>query len=246
MLFRSSVITGRVYFDVNDNDSFEVDSDSPLSGARVYLSDGRSAVTDSLGRYSIPDIEPGIYTVRLDPVTAPYTVKSTPDMQGAPGSRYVKAANDGGITQEDFLLVKPSAVGVKSRSTVVRRGAVTLTKAITQGGAGYAVTMTITVGTAVRNLSITDPLPANAERGPITGATLEGNVLRFGGVTQPGTYTVTYALFTAAPPDLVLTDPDINYEQIFTLIPSSPAGTAKNGTAKDGATKNQRSDEVTR
>ena len=219
-----SVIVGRVYFDVNDNDSFEVDSDQPLPGARVYLSDGRSAVTDSLGRYSIPDIEPGIYTVRLDPVTAPYTVKSTPDMQGAPGSRYVKAANEGGITNEDFPLVRPSAVGVKSRSTVVRRGAVTLTKAITQGGAGYAVTITITVNTAVRNLSITDPLPANSERGPIIGATLEGNVLRLAGITQPGTYTVTYALFTAAPPDLVLTDPDINYEQIFTLIPSSPVG----------------------
>ncbi len=230
-----SVIVGRVYFDVNDNDSFEVDSDQPLPGARVYLSDGRSAVTDNLGRYSIPDVEPGVYTVRLDPVTAPYAVKSTPDMQGAPGSRYVKAASDGGITHEDFLLVKPSAVGVKSRSTVVRRGAVTLTKAITQGGAGYAVTITITVNAAVRNLSITDPLPANAERGPVIGATLEGNTLRFAGVTQPGTYTVTYALFTAAPPDLVLTDPDINYEQIFTLIPSSPTNT---GT--------QESDEVIR
>ena len=217
-----SVIVGRVYFDVNDNDSFEVDRDQPLPGARVYLSDGRSAVTDNLGRYSIPDIEPGVYTVRLDPVTAPYTVKSTPDMQGSPGSRYVKTASAGGITHEDFLLVKPSAVGVKSRSTIVRRGAVTLTKSITQGGAGYAVTMVVTVNAAVRNLSITDPLPANSERGPVTGATLNGNALNWSGVTQPGTYTVTYALFTAAPPDLVLTDPDINFEQIFTLIPSSP------------------------
>jgi hypothetical protein len=141
----------------------------------------------------------------------------------------VRAAEAGGITHEDFLLSAPKGAAVKSRSTVVQRGPVKLTKAITQGGAGYAVTYTITVTSAVRNLSITDPLPAGATRGPVTGATLEGNVLRFPGVTQPGTYTVTFALFTSAPPDLVLTDPDILYEQIFTLIPISPGDAPNSG-----------------
>ncbi len=221
-----TIILGRVYFDVNDNDSFEQGTDRPLSGARVYLSDGRSAVTDSLGRYSLPDVLPGVYTVRLDPVTAPYSVKPEPDDQGTPGSRYVRAPDSGGIDHEDFLLIEPKGAAVKSRSTLVQREPVTLTKVITQGGAGYAVTFTITVSKAVRNLTITDPLPQGAERGPVTGATLEGNALRFPGVTQPGTYKITYALFTALPPDLVLTDPDILFEPIFTLIPSSPGGDA--------------------
>jgi hypothetical protein len=238
-----TVIVGRVYFDVNDNDSFEQGTDRPLQGARVYLSDGRSVVTDNLGRYSIPDVTPGVYTVRLDPVTAPYTVKRVPDDQGAPGSRYVRAPDAGGIVHEDFLLVEPQGAVVKSRSTLVQRGPVTLTKVVTQGGAGYAVTFTITVTQAVRNLSITDPLPAGAERGPVTGATLEGNTLRFPGVTQPGTYTVTFALFTAAPPDLVLTDPDILYEQIFTLIPQNPSGSSPGGASSPPPSSDARRDE---
>ena len=216
-----TIILGRVYFDKNDNNNFDA-GDVPLPGARVYLSDGRYAVADSEGRYNITGVKPGTYAVRLDPVTAPYAPKRVPDDQGAPGTRYVNANQGGGISHEDFPLETPLAVAVKSRSTVVQRGPVTLEKSITQGGAGYAVTYTITVTKAVSNLAITDPLPANAERGPITGATLDGNVLRFAGITQPGTYTVTFALFSAAPPDLILTDPEILYQEIFTLIPSSP------------------------
>lgn len=216
-----TIILGRVYFDQNSNNNFDA-GDVPLPGARIYLSDGRYAVTDSQGRYNITGVKPGSYAVRLDPVTAPYAPKRVPDDQGAPGTRYVNANQGGGITNEDFPLETPLAVAVKSRSTVVQRGPVTLEKKITQGGAGYAVTYTITITGAVSNLAITDPLPAGAQRGPVTGATLEGDVLRFVGITQPGTYTVTFALFSAAPPDLILTDPEILYAEILTLIPSSP------------------------
>ena len=229
-----TIILGRVYFDKDSNNNFS-SGDVPLPGARVYLSDGRYAVTDSEGRYNITGVKPGSYAVRLDPVTAPYTPKRVPDDGGAPGTRFVNANQGGGISHEDFPLETPLAVAVKSRSTVVQRGPVTLEKAITQGGAGYAVTYTITVTKAISNLAITDPLPAGAERGPVTGATLEGNVLRFIGITQPGTYTVTFALFSAAPPDLILTDPEIVYMEIFTLIPSSPNSPAASG----GSTKSQ-------
>ncbi len=237
-----TILLGRVYFDNNDNNNFDA-GDTPLAGARIYLSDGRTAVTDQNGRYSIPGLQPGVYAVRLDPVTAPYTVKRVPDDQGAPGTRYVRAPDSGGIDQEDFLLVAPTGAVVKARSTLVQRGPVTITKAITQGGAGYAVTFTVTVTKAVRNLSITDPLPQSAERGPVTGAKLEGNVLRFPGVTQPGTYTVTYALFTALPPDLALTDPDINYEEIFTLI---PRGVGDTQSPSPGNPRSETSTEVIR
>lgn len=222
-----TTIVGRVYFDNNNNDSFERDTDEPVQGARVYLSDGRWAVTDPLGRYSIPEVSPGRHAVRLDPITAPFSCKRVPD--DAPCTRFVVAPDTGGITIEDFLLNKPTGAAVKSVSNLVQRGLVTATKKLVQGGAGYAVTITIVLEKAVQNLVITDPLPRGAERGASTlvGGTPTGqlvssaNGFSLNGTVPAGTYTITYPLFTPLPPDLVVTDMDINYEEIFTLLPAS-------------------------
>jgi uncharacterized repeat protein (TIGR01451 family) len=222
-----NVIIGRVYFDRNNDNNYTTGTDVPLSGARVYLSDGRFAVTDADGRYSIPEIAPGVYAIRLDPITAPYPVKHVPDDQGAPGTRYVRTNDAGGIINEDFLLLEPNAAAVKARTTTVQRGPVTLNKSLIQGGAGYAVSDKITLDKAVNNLEITDPLPnGSAERGPITitnaaGQAVkfelmsDGKTIRIPGTLPAGSYTITYAIFTALPPDQVLTDPDINYEEIL-------------------------------
>ena len=222
-----NVIVGRVYFDRNNDNNYTAGIDVPLPGARVYLSDGRFAVTDVNGNYSIPEITPGVYAIRLDPITAPYPVKHVPDDQGAPGTRYVRTNNAGGIINEDFLLLEPSAAAVKARSTTVQRGPVTLNKSLIQGGAGYAVNEVITLEKAVNNLSITDPLPSgSAERGPITVSDAAGQAVKFElskdgktisipGTIPAGTYKITYAIFTALPPDQVLTDPDIDYEEIL-------------------------------
>jgi large repetitive protein len=222
-----NVIVGRVYFDRNNDNNYTAGIDAPLPGARVYLSDGRFAVTDANGNYSIPEITPGVYAIRLDPITAPYPVKHVPDDQGAPGTRYVRTNDAGGIINEDFLLLEPSAAAVKARSTTVQRGPVTLNKSLIQGGAGYAVNEQITLEKAVNNLSITDPLPnSSAERGPITITNAAGQAVKFElskdgktisipGTIPAGTYKIAYAIFTALPPDQVLTDPDIDYEEIL-------------------------------
>jgi large repetitive protein len=222
-----NVIVGRVYFDRNNDNNYTAGTDAPLPGARVYLSDGRFAVTDANGNYSIPEITPGVYAIRLDPITAPYPVKHVADDQGAPGTRYVRTNDAGGIINEDFLLLEPSAAAVKARTTTVQRGPVTLNKSLIQGGAGYAVSDKITLEKAVSNLAITDPLPsASAERGPITVTNAAGQAIKFEllddgktiripGTIPAGSYTITYAIFTALPPDQVLTDPDINYEEIL-------------------------------
>jgi hypothetical protein len=138
----------------------------------------------------------------------------------------VVAPDTGGISIEDFLLNKPTGAAVKSVSNLVQRGFVTATKKLVQGGAGYAVTITIVLEKAVQNLSITDPLPRGAERGAavLTGAgvlTSSANGFALNGTVPAGTYTITYPLFTPLPPDLVVTDMDINYEEIFTLLPAS-------------------------
>ena len=219
-----SVIVGRVYFDANNNNNFDA-GDTPLAGARVYFSDGRTAVTDRNGLYNIPNVVPGTYAVRLDPVTAPYSVRRVPSDQGAAGARYVKVGEVGGVLHADFSLVPPSGAAVKARSTTVQRGPITLQKSMIQGGAGYAVTIRIKVDKAVSNLTITDPVPANSSRGPITinGTTVtpvvRGNTITIPGTVAAGNYTIVYPLFSPLPPDLVLTDPDISYEEIFVLIP---------------------------
>jgi hypothetical protein len=217
------VIVGRVYFDKNDNLSFEAGIDEPFSGARIYLTDGRYAISDTLGRYSLPELEAGRYALRLDPLTVPYQAKAIPDDQGLRGTRLV-ALENGGISTEDFPLEWNRAAIVKARSTQVVRGPVSLVKRLEQGGAGYAVSINISLETAVKNLTISDPLPPGATRGPIEligsdGRVLEvktvGDQLLIAGILEPGQYTLRYALFTALPPESVVTDPSISYEEVI-------------------------------
>ena len=222
----NTVIVGRIYVDKNDDNNFQPGIDSPVPGARVYLSDGRSVVTDANGLYSIPDVTPGVYAVRLDPITVPYQAKPVASDDGQPGNRRVNADSIGGIQNADFPLYSPDAAVVKSRSTTVERGDVKLEKTLTQGGAGYAVTEVITVANAVNNLEITDPLPAGAERGTLVLVSSNGTVInvqlsedgktiRVLGTLEAGTYILSYAIFSPLPPDQVLTDPSIFYEEVI-------------------------------
>src|SRR5205823_10508784 len=59
------VIVGRVFEDVNGNGLFDA-GDRPIAGARIYLSNGQSVVTDSAGLYSIPSVREGSVVVSLD------------------------------------------------------------------------------------------------------------------------------------------------------------------------------------
>jgi fimbrial isopeptide formation D2 family protein len=221
-----TVIVGRVYFDTNDNNSFESDTDKPLEGARVYMSDGRFAVTDAQGRYSLPDVDPGLHALRLDPLTAPYTPKAVPDDQGQRGSRYARATEFGGIVTKDFPLVAPNGALAKNRSTTVTRGPVKLEKTVQHSETGYAIQTVISLQEAVANLSITDPLPKDATRGALSlvssdgrnipvEVSADGQAIRIPGVLERGTYTLTYAIFSGLPPELIVTDPSISYEEVI-------------------------------
>jgi hypothetical protein len=217
-----AVIVGRVYFDKNNNGSYEEGNDEPLPGARVYLSDGRFAITDDRGRYSLPDVDQGLYTVRLDPLTAPYLVKPVPDDQGMPGSRYGRVLG-GRVVSEDFPLLPVQGAGVKVRSTTVKRGEVRLDKAIVQGGSGYVVQMALNLGKAVSNLALSDPVPAGAERarailtdsaGREIAIQVDGNRIVVAGTLAAGTYTLKYVLTTNLSVDQALTDPDLSWDEV--------------------------------
>jgi uncharacterized repeat protein (TIGR01451 family) len=218
----NGLVLGRVYFDTNDNNSFEDGIDQPLAGARVYLCDGRYAVTDNKGRYSIPDVGQGYCAIRLDPLTAPFTPKAVPRDQGQRGTRTI-SVTDSGVYQEDFPLVPLGGSVVKARATTVTRGDVMLVKTLQQTATGYIVQLQITLAKAVENLAITDPLPGSATRpnfnitaanGTAVKASDDGKTISVPGVLEAGKYTITYAIQSPLSPEFAVTDPDINYEEV--------------------------------
>jgi uncharacterized repeat protein (TIGR01451 family) len=63
-------VIGRVFEDANGNGDFDK-GERPVAGARVFLTNGQSASTDSEGMYNIPAVGEGTVVISLDPVTLP-------------------------------------------------------------------------------------------------------------------------------------------------------------------------------
>jgi uncharacterized repeat protein (TIGR01451 family) len=229
----SSTVLGRVYFDVDGNKRFDAGRDEVLPNARIYISNGRYAITDAQGLYSFPDLAPGRYALRLDPLTVPYIAARVPDDQCSPGTRPLLLEAEGIITK-DFLLLPPGAATTKVRSTVLQLGNVKLEKQLRQGGAGFAVELNLTLDRGVANLNLSDPLPISlpasspSERTDMTLERLDanGNVIeriefrlepgseiRLG-TLQAGMYVIRYALLTDLEPDQALTDPDLSWNEL--------------------------------
>lgn len=87
-----SIITGRVYVDASGAGHF-VRGDRPIAGARVFLEDGSSALTDAQGRFSFAAVRPGMHVLRVDKTTIP---------DGARGElqRLVHGVLDDGLMQD--------------------------------------------------------------------------------------------------------------------------------------------------
>ena len=68
-LFTSvGLLLGRVFAGTCDT---TVDAGEGVAGVRVYLEDGRYAVTDDEGKYHFEGVTPGSHVVQLDPITLP-------------------------------------------------------------------------------------------------------------------------------------------------------------------------------
>ena len=231
-----TTILGRVYVDVNGNGRFDADIDQPVAGARVWLMNGRYAVSDIHGLYTLPALSVGQWGLRLDPNSTQLEPSPDPQDAGLPGSKLVTVS--GGVLSVEWPLRPTRATQSLTRNTTVTRGPVKVSKAVSSLEGGYRVTLQVTVERSVQNLGISDPLPngsqpsgssnpariADVTTGGLTWLR-DGADWRVAGAVKAGSYLLTYALLTPLPPAAAVTDIAVFYEEIYQML-SYPALTS--------------------
>jgi len=106
-LFRTTgTIVGRVIEGDCSQDSFG--EEQGVANIRVYLEDGRFAVTDAGGRYHFEGVEAGTHVAQLDTFTVPgyfdiMGCEDTPGFAGSADSQFVKLSR-GSLQRADFYL----------------------------------------------------------------------------------------------------------------------------------------------
>jgi len=103
-------IVGRVFEGKCEADGRE---DAGVPNVRVYLEDGRYALTDEGGRYHFEGLDPATHTVQLDKLTLPGYLELAPcaDRMGHAGRDYSQFAElrPGTLWRSDFVLRQKSA-----------------------------------------------------------------------------------------------------------------------------------------
>ena len=124
-LFRSSaILMGRVVAGSCDT---TIDTGEAVPGVRVYLEDGRYAITDSEGKYHFEGLKPGSHVAQLDTVTLPVEFEAMQGCDllvrnaGSAISQFVELRG-GALATADFLVARrplPSGDAQLSFSTEV-------------------------------------------------------------------------------------------------------------------------------
>lgn len=71
-------VVGRVFEDRNQNGQFDK-GERPVAGARIFMNNGQSVITDSEGLYNLPAVSEGSVVLSLDPLTVPKNYFLTDD-----------------------------------------------------------------------------------------------------------------------------------------------------------------------
>ena len=106
-LFRTTgTIIGRILEADCSQDTFS--EDQGIAGIRVYLEDGRYAVSDDGGRFHFEGLTPGTHIAQLDTFTVPayfdiVGCSGTPGYSGSSDSQFVKLSR-GSLQRADFYL----------------------------------------------------------------------------------------------------------------------------------------------
>lgn len=182
------MLLGRVFLDMDGDGTFGP-QDLPLPGARILLSNGVQALTDSAGRYAFRDLE-GLHQVMLDPASAPFPPLPMPENLG---EGYRKRAVVQGLTVVDFPLRPPRGSVQVFRNTTLRLGPFSVEKRIVQVGDRLFVELRLKSPEPLPELTLTDPLP-------------DGGAKTFSFAEFKGEEVLVYQLEKA-----VLTDPEVRW-----------------------------------
>jgi uncharacterized repeat protein (TIGR01451 family) len=105
------MIVGRVFVDANANGQFDK-GERAVAGARLYIDNGQSVITDSQGMYNLPSVEDGAVVISLDPVTVPHGLMLTDEgrRSGHSWTRLLRTPLGGGtLLRQNFALSRSEA-----------------------------------------------------------------------------------------------------------------------------------------
>lgn len=106
MFSMKQIIIGRVFIDKDGNNLFD-SGELPVAGARVYLANGESAITDLQGMYNIPAVSEGAQVIAIDPITLPqgYVLADNNSFSGKGWTRLLRTPlGGGGLLRQNFAL----------------------------------------------------------------------------------------------------------------------------------------------
>ncbi len=201
-----AVLMGTVFEDLNNNNLYDEDSDVPVSGVRVYLTDGRSVVSDDLGRYAFLELRAGNEGVKVDATTLPARLLSETKTEARPGLWRVRL-EEGLITRQDVPLLPPGARVAVTQSLNIVMGNVRVTKYVVVSETSVTVVLEVSSREALRNLVVQDILPSGitASQGVSDDANVVIENLTFSLGNVPSAYTATIE-YTVEPRNVIPTD----------------------------------------
>jgi fimbrial isopeptide formation D2 family protein len=169
----TSVLLGTVFVDNNANNTFEQESDEGVEGVRLYLSDGRSVITDKFGRYTFLNLIPGSEALKVDNTTLPARLLQETISENKPGLWRVRL-EPGLIIRQDIPLQPPGAQLSVEQFLNVSRGPITIQKHLVRNQTESKMIMDITSSEALHNVVITDALPLTIQK---TGTVIASQVV---------------------------------------------------------------------
>jgi fimbrial isopeptide formation D2 family protein len=158
-----AVLLGTVFEDLNGNTIYDQDADVPVSGVRVYLSDGRYVVSDELGRYTFLELRAGFDVVKVDATTLPARLLSETKTEARPGLWRVRL-EEGLITRQDVPLLPPGARVAVTQSLNVVMGNLRIQKYVMQSATDTQVVLEVSSTEALHDVVIQDVLPTGVNQ----------------------------------------------------------------------------------